>query len=997
MREFQVRKKVRDIYGFADELFFLDGNVIFVDQKAARLFTHSYNLKSKEKLRPAQVYLLGLIDEILHYVCSIYVRDVEPNAFYELSSFLKQRIGSSEIRYLLDYFLQEFPPPSVYSGKEGLDDYMRKMGGNESLLAKVLEETLMLWLANMNPAFGFLKEVFDDEDLRRETSYLKVIREMKIFFEMKRPFGPRNQSLFDMLRSPAEEEPYSLEGQLRFILENWGYLLGSMRVKIKEGLDSVKEERVFFFPHPHLMQVPKFEETVCQPTKREEKDWMRDLVLIAKHTYVWLDQLSRLYGREIKRLNEIPDEELRRLKDFGITGIWLIGLWERSPASKRIKNLSGNLDAIASAYSIYDYEISEDLGGKEALSALREKASRYGIRLGCDMVPNHFGIYSRWMIERPEWLIFREDNPYPWYTYSGENLSLSDDLEIYLEDHYYDRTDAAVVCKRVDRKKNEVIYVYHGNDGTGMPWNDTVQINYLIPEVRKEMIKTIIRIAKEFPIIRFDAAMTLTKMHYQRLWFPEPGKGGAIPTRSEFSMPKEEFDRRMPKEFWREVVEEVENECKDTLLLAEAFWLLENYFVKTLGMHRVYNSAFMIMLRDEKNMEFKGMIKEILETDPYVLGKLVNFMSNPDERTAYDQFGDGEKYFGVCTLMCTLPGLPMFGHGQIENFKEKYGMEFFRAYLDEKPDESFLDRHKKEIFPILKKRRVFSGTENFYLFDFYLEDGRIDENVFAFYNRYDSQFALVFFNNSPKWTKGRIGVTSRKKEEASGEVSQRRISDILGIEGEENDFILLKDIQKGREILFEKRELNELGIQIGLGPYDHFVFMEIEIIGEGSRKIWRFISERSRDIHLKKLKVYHRLLTDLVYLLDKDDMRKMISEEGEKKRELVEKKLKSFRSFMESFFKLREGKVKGEVISLQEDHLRKVFSLGDGNELKENSKGGIKETLNLLYSRILFHILSSIQSLEPEEYERMLIFEALRELCGVKEDLLMQKAQMLKT
>ena len=38
-----------------------------------------------------------------------------------------------------------------------------------------------------------------------------------------------------------------------------------------------------------------------------------------------------------------------------------------------------------------------------------------------------------------------------------------------------------------------------------------------------------------------------------------------------------------------------------TLLLAEAFWLMEAYFVRTLGMHRVYNSAFMIMLRDEDN------------------------------------------------------------------------------------------------------------------------------------------------------------------------------------------------------------------------------------------------------------------------------------------------------------------------------------------------------------------------------------------------------------
>ena len=53
-------------------------------------------------------------------------------------------------------------------------------------------------------------------------------------------------------------------------------------------------------------------------------------------------------------------------------------------------------------------------------------------------------------------------------------------------------------------------------------------------------------------------------------------------------------------------------EVPDTLLLAEAFWLMEGYFVRTLGMHRVYNSAFMNMLKDEENSEYRQAIKNIL-------------------------------------------------------------------------------------------------------------------------------------------------------------------------------------------------------------------------------------------------------------------------------------------------------------------------------------------------------------------------------------------------
>ena len=70
-----------------------------------------------------------------------------------------------------------------------------------------------------------------------------------------------------------------------------------------------------------------------------------------------------------------------------------------------------------------------------------------------------------------------------------------------------------------------VRYIYHGNDGTHMPWNDTAQLNYLDPRVREAVVQTILKVAGDFPIIRFDAAMTLAKQHIRRLWFPEPGEG----------------------------------------------------------------------------------------------------------------------------------------------------------------------------------------------------------------------------------------------------------------------------------------------------------------------------------------------------------------------------------------------------------------------------------------------------------------------------------------
>ena len=280
----------------------------------------------------------------------------------------------------------------------------------------------------------------------------------------------------------------------------------------------------------------------------------------------------------------------------------------------------------------------------------------------------------------------RSESPYPAYRFEGPDLSRDGRVEIKIEDHYYEQSDAAVVFRRRDKWTGDTRYIYHGNDGTSFPWNDTAQLDYLNPATREQVIQTILHVARLFPIIRFDAAMTLAKRHFQRLWFPIPGTGGAIPSRAEYSMSKADFDRAMPEEFWREVVDRVAREVPGTLLLAEAFWLMEGYFVRTLGMHRVYNSAFMNMMRDEENAKYRSVIKNTIEFDPDILKRYVNFMSNPDERTAIDQFGNGDKFFGVATMMSTLPGLPMFGHGQIEGFTEKYGMEFRRARYQEDPD-----------------------------------------------------------------------------------------------------------------------------------------------------------------------------------------------------------------------------------------------------------------------------------------------------------------------
>ncbi len=832
--EFHISREARELYDFDQSLFTLTGNVIFANFHAARVFVQKMNRRRdlvrypERAAKAGQINAMGLIDEILHYVVQQYREEKKPTVMKEALDWLGESVGEQALESTLRRFVEEFPPLTVYRQEIGVDDYLE--GETEGIPHRqmVLEEMVLLWLANDNPGFSPLIELFDDAELEKETSYREMMSGLHAFFDTQPPFGPDGQNLIDLLRSPAKASPHSLSGQLEFMRGRWGQLLGRYLYRLLSSLDLIAEEEKASFLGRGPSRVYQFEALEYERFSPDQ-DWMPNVVLLAKNTYVWLHQLSRKYERSITRLDQVPDEELDTLARRGFTGLWLIGLWERSSASQRIKQMMGNPEAVASAYSVDDYRIAADLGGEEGYANLRDRAWQRGIRLASDMVPNHMGIDSRSVVEHPDRFVSLDCSPFPSYSFTGPDLCDDERVGIYLEDGYYDRTDAAVVFKRVDHWTGDERYIYHGNDGTSMPWNDTAQLDFLKEEVREAAIQMILHVARKFPIIRFDAAMTLAKKHYQRLWFPEPGTGGAIPSRAEHGMTKQEFDEHMPEEFWRQVVDRVAQEVPDTLLLAEAFWLMEGYFVRTLGMHRVYNSAFMNMLRDEDNAKYRRVMKNTLEFDPRIMKRYVNFVNNPDEQTAAEQFGKGDKYFGICTLLATMPGLPMFGHGQIEGYTEKYGMEYRRAYWDERPDRDLVRRHEREIFPLLHRRYLFAGVNGFLLYDFYTLEGYVNEDVFAYSNRVGEERALVLYHNKYAETRGWVRTSvayTVESEDGAKRLVRRSVGEGLDLRDDDETFTTFREQTSNLEYIRSNRELHQRGLYAELGAYETHVLLD---------------------------------------------------------------------------------------------------------------------------------------------------------------------------
>ncbi len=842
---FHISRQARDKYKFQRSFFAISGSVVFADFQAVRQFTQQLKDNSA---KASDINSMGLIHEVFHHMIDLFQKQINPAGMKKALLWLEKKIGADAVNQSLLLFTTQFPPDPVFLGTVTVQEYLNGETDHISHRQLLLEEMLLLWLGNVNPAQKkYKKLLFDDAPLIESSAYGAIIEHLERFFQGEPLFGPDQMNLIALLRSPAIAVPDSLSGQLGYIRREWGVLLGDLLDKLLQGLDLIKEEEKSGSMGPG--EIPVYDFSHYALSKEYERftadhHWMPCLVLMAKSSYVWLDQLSKKYDRHIHRLDQVPDEELDILASRGFSGLWLIGLWERSRASEQIKRICGNPEAVASAYSVYEYRIADSLGGEAALYNLKHRAWQRGLRMASDMVPNHMGIDSPWVVEHPDWFLSLPYCPYPAYSFNGVNLSTDSRVSIFLEDHYYDRTDAAVVFKWVNNHSGEVRYMYHGNDGTSMPWNDTAQLNYLNPETREAVTRTIFSVAEMFPVIRFDAAMTLTQKHYQRLWFPEPGSGGDIPTRAGNGLATPEFLKQMPEEFWRQVVDRFAQAQSDTLLLAEAFWMMEPYFVRTLGMHRVYNSAFMNFLKNEDNAQFRTSIINVLQFNREIMKRFVNFMNNPDEETAVAQFGKDDKYFGVCTVMATLPGLPMFGHGQLEGFKEKYGMEYCRAYWDEIPDSVLLERHEREIFPLLRQRYIFAEVEHFLFYDFYTAQGQVDENVIAYSNRWENRSSLVLYHNKFAETAGWVKESVFYSINTGEPVHQKNLGEGLGLSGAENSFVIFRDHDSGLEYIRRGKELCENGLYVELKAFKKNVFLDFhEVTDNGDTAAFAPLTE----------------------------------------------------------------------------------------------------------------------------------------------------------
>jgi len=365
------------------------GKTVITDFREAELIAG--NLKDNNHpyagISPALIYAVSLLDEVYGFLISLYLSSAGDSFTGDCYHRMAADLGSPEMEKFLRGYADTFD-----SEKE-----IRK-GSRE-----FLKDLITLGTGYQNKAYLPFRDLFFSPDPVQNNRMFKIYTALESQFQTAPGFGPESMNLIRFLRIPSEKAPDSVTDQLSWIAETWGDLIGDLRLKLLTGLDLLKEESNVRLqgsapPLPYTFNTGPEDDSEYFS---RDSDWMSSLVLLAKSTLVWLSQLSAAYDRNITRIDQIPDEELDRIRSRGFTGLWLIGLWERSGASAEIKRRTGNPEAAASAYSVHDYKISQELGGEEAFLSLKKRALSRGIRLAADMVPNHMGIDSTWVLENP--------------------------------------------------------------------------------------------------------------------------------------------------------------------------------------------------------------------------------------------------------------------------------------------------------------------------------------------------------------------------------------------------------------------------------------------------------------------------------------------------------------------------------------------------------------------------------------------------------------------
>jgi hypothetical protein len=367
-------------------------------------------------------------------------------------------------------------------------------------------------------------------------------------------------------------------------------------------------------------------------------EWPSAPVVYEVDTWPWLTDVRGRLGAPAT-LGDLPAEVWDELATPGTDAVWLMGVWERSPAGLATAWENDGLrrafhaalpdlttdDVVGSPYCVRRYIVDKRLGGPAGLAAARAELARRGLRLILDYVPNHVAPDHPALTSHPDWFV----------TGTAEDLAAA-------PDEWFE------VGGRV---------IARGRDPYFPPWPDVAQLNAFAPGMRQASADALGTILDQCDGVRCDMAMLVTTEVFARTWGRYAGPAPA-------------------EEFWPQVIARLRERHPDAVLIAEAYWDME-WTLQQQGFDFCYDKR----LYDRLAHEDADAVRKHLAAGLDYQRRLIRFIENHDEPRAATAFAGGRGR-AAAVAIATLPGATLWHDGQFEGRRVQ-----LPVFLGRRPDE----------------------------------------------------------------------------------------------------------------------------------------------------------------------------------------------------------------------------------------------------------------------------------------------------------------------
>ncbi len=468
----------------------------------------------------------------------------------------------------------------------------------------------------------------------------------------------------------------------------------------------------------------------------------------------FINRLSAKYNQPLT-LATIPDGEWNAIQQLGFDLVWMMGVWQRSPESRRLVLANTGLrqefdrilpgwtssDTCGSPYAVYSYEVEPALGNRDDLLALKEKLNQMGIGLVLDFVPNHFAMDHPWTLSHPDRFV------------QGEPEEVERHPEWYFP--------------------SQGRYLAHGRDPYFAAWNDTVQVNFFSDEMQAALMLQLLQITELCDGVRCDMAMLALNEVFQWVW------GSVVK------------DAPVPDhEFWDLAIPETRRRHPDFLFMAEVYWGLEGR-LQQMGFNFTYDKP----LYDHLKWDTPSEVMNHVRTEAEQLAREAHFVENHDEARAVTGLGR------ECSMMAaivtgTIPGLHFYHDGQLEGRTVRIPVQLAREPFEFADPEIGL--FYRRLLKISNTAVMHSGQWETVGTERGWEGSQSHHNILAWRWRLGGEQVIVAVNYSSSRSQAWLKV---------GGPSQGASR------------VVLEDVLTGTTYVREPEELGSKGLYVDLGPY----------------------------------------------------------------------------------------------------------------------------------------------------------------------------------